>query len=69
MGKAARVAYEEVQNKGGNNLIFQFHVNSSDGVEKQTFCHAVQKLVPYLIRDVRMQGAQDLGREAYMDVR
>jgi len=30
---------------------------------------AVQKLVPYLIRDVQMQGAQKLNREAYIFIR
>jgi hypothetical protein len=57
MRKPARVAYEEIQSKRGNNLIFQFHVNSSESIEKRTFFQAVQKLVPYLIRNDRMQGA------------
>jgi len=39
------------------------------GVEKHTYHQAVQKLVPYLIRDDQMQGAQDMSREAYIDVR
>ncbi|MDQ5987753.1 MAG: hypothetical protein CSYNP_03499 [Syntrophus sp. SKADARSKE-3] len=39
------------------------------GFKKLDFGQAVQKLVPDLIRDAQMQGAQKLRNEAYIEVR
>ena len=45
------------------------HASLYQVAEKLDFVQAVQKLVPYLIRDVQMQGAQKLRNETYTEVR